>query len=190
MPNITTPAITSPKTSFPALITDTAAPVNDVEAALFAVVGGAVTLAAMDEVAVDVTTAALAVEAVLDVGVNIVPLRAQEVTVTVTVVVDSLSVEDEAGTEDVAEAGAEVPPGTDDVDAAAAPLDMVGVPKPPETVGNGEAELPTAEQMALPAVLLDSMQIAPNCGWFRLSSQLPGPREVPEQRRMMGPLAQ
>jgi hypothetical protein len=58
------------------------------------------------------------------------------------------------------------------------------------TDGKGGAELPTAEQMASPAVLLDSMQRAPNCGSFRLSSQLPAPREVPEQRRMMGPAAQ
>ena len=68
--------------------------------------------------------------------------------------------------------------------------DAVGVPSPPVTDGKGGAELPTAEQMAFPAVLLDSTQTAPDGGWFRLSSQLPAPREVPSQRRMMGPPTQ
>jgi hypothetical protein len=122
---------------------------------------------AVDDVVVDVTTAALAVEAVLSVEVTVVPLHGQEVTVTVVVV--SLSVEVEAAGEAVTEAEdevevEEVTPCADEVVDAATLLDKGGVPKPPETVGNGEAELPTAEQMALPAVLLDSMQIAPNCG--------------------------
>jgi hypothetical protein len=41
-------------------------------------------------------------------------------------------------------------------------VDIVGVPSPPVTDGKGGAELPTAEQMASPAVLLDSMHRAPN----------------------------
>jgi hypothetical protein len=69
-------------------------------------------------------------------------------------------------------------------------VDIVGVPSPPVTDGKGGAELPTAEQIASPAVLLDWMHRAPYCGSFRLSSQLPGPRVFPEQRRMMGPEAQ
>jgi len=106
----------------------------------------------------------------------VVPLQEQEVVVAVTVIKEVLPEDMEAEVE---------------ADVETTTLeDPVGVPNPPVTDGKGGAELPTAEQMASPAVLLDSTQRAPYCGWFRLSSQLPGPREVPSQRRIIGPVAQ
>jgi hypothetical protein len=137
-------------------------------------VGVAVKFTAEDDVNVDVTAVVLPLEMACEVGVTVAPVQEQPVGVTVTVIKDP-PLED-AETEDEA-----------DVTTLG---DAVGVPSPPVTDGKGGAELPTAEQMAFPAVLLDSTQRAPNGGWFRLSSQLPAPREVPSQRRMMGPPAQ
>jgi hypothetical protein len=141
---------------------DTAAPVNTgIE--LFVVVGVTVMFPTEDDARVDVAAVALPLEAALEVED---PVTVVEVT-----------------PPEEAEADEEVVETTTLVD-------IVGVPSPPVTDGKGGAELPTAEQMASPAVLLDSTHRAPNCGSFRLSSQLPAPREVPEQRRIMGPAAQ
>jgi hypothetical protein len=166
VPIIIAPAIKRPRTSFPPLTIDIAAPVK-IGVGLFVNVGVTVRFTAKDDVDVEVACV---------VEVPFVPLQEQEVVVAVTVIKEVLPEETEAEVE------AEVDVTTLD--------DPVGVPSPPVTDGKDGAELPTAEQMASPAVLLDSTQRAPYCGWFRLSSQLPGPREVPSQRRMIGPAAQ
>jgi hypothetical protein len=140
---------------------DTAAPVNTgIE--LFAVVGVTVMFPTKDDARVDDAAVVLPLE---------VALEAEDPVTVVKVPVPEVA-------------------GADEVVETTTLVDRVGVPSPPVTDGKGGAELPTAEQMASPAVLLDSMHRAPNCGSSKLSSQLPAPREVPEQRRMMGPAAQ
>ncbi len=159
VPITTALAMTRPKTSLPPLTKDTAAPVNT-GVALFVGVGVTFTLAAEDDDKIEFPAVALPLEVACEVEVAIVALQGK---VTVTVMIDPLLSED-------AEAELEVDVKTceDDEEVVVVETtavdDRVGVPSPPVTDGKGGAELPTAEQMAFPAVLLDSMQIAPNCG--------------------------
>ena len=134
----------------------------------------------------DVTDAAPVLEETPDVAV-IVLLQGQEVTVAVTVVVEA-PFGDEEGADEV-EAVVDTLADEEPV-VTGALLDVGADPNPPETIGKAGAGPPTAEQTALPACGLDAMHKAPFGGSSRLSSQLPAPNVVPEQRRMMGPPAQ
>jgi hypothetical protein len=92
VPIIIAPAITKPKTSFPPLNMDTAAPVNT-GVALLVVVG------VEDDVNVEVTALALPLEVAYESEVPIVPLQEQQVEVAVTVIKDTLSEDAEAEVE-------------------------------------------------------------------------------------------
>jgi len=170
--------------SIPALIADTAAPVNVETVGL---VVDAVTLTGLADVDGD------------RVGGVIVPLR--ELVEEDTEVEDLVTVTDTGATivEELVQPAVTVTVTTETeavVDAVVDTVvemtvgDEVGVPRPPETEGNATDGPPTAEQTALPALGELWIQRAPFRGSLRLSAQLPGPRIVPEQRRMIGPATQ